>query len=418
MHKKVLALAVASVITAPAAFAQSSNVQLYGRAVLGIDNYSAEGARDQTATGANCTPGTAGCLSGSDVDRKGRIRIFDNSSRVGLRGTEDLGNGLKAIFQIETGVNIDNSSNTAQGGQTNGSSGFWASRDSFVGLDSNFGRLTFGRQSIYWANGVNAQFAANYINTEIPWTNGTSMGRISAPGTTPARVSNVVAYTSPTFAGLNATLSWSPGQGTGEINQEIVQANSTQDTDASIWGATVRGTWGPFYAQVDYADVNGNTQKGLAALPRIDGNAWKVGASWGYMPGARIGLIWVRSESNAVAGLARGDTANQQGWTINWEHTFGNFQVMAQYGQTGNLKDCDGATLTIDCGDSKANGYMIGGRYFLSKRTWLFASYNMVDNKSNNFADYNGGGITSINGAPTLYGADPEIWALGIFHQF
>ena len=66
----------------------------------------------------------------------------------------------------------------------------------------------------------------------------------------------------------------------------------------------------------------------------------------------------------------------------------------------------------------RRNGYMIGGRYFLSKRTWLFASYNMVDNKSNNFSDYNGGAITSVSGAPTLYGADPEIWALGIFHQF
>jgi predicted porin len=419
MNKKVMALAVAGVLAAPAALAQTSNVQLYGRAVLGIDNYSAEGARNTTAAGASCpTVGVGGCVSGGDVDRTSRIRIFDNSSRVGLRGTEDLGNGLKAIFQIETGVNIDNGSNTGQGGQANASSGFWATRDSFVGLDSNFGRLTFGRQSIYWANGVNAQFAANYINTEIPWTNGTAMGRISAPGTTPARVSNTVQYTSPTFAGLNGTLSWSPGQGTGEINQEIVQGDATQDTNASIWGATLRGTWGPFYAQVDYADVSGNTQKGLAALPRIEGNAWKVGGSWGYMPGARIGLIWVRSESNAVTGLARGDQANQQGWTVNWEHTFGNFQVMAQYGQLGDLKECDGVTLTIDCGDSKARGYMIGGRYFLSKRTWLFASYNMVDNKSNNFSDYNGGAITSVSGAPVPYGADPEIWALGIFHQF
>ena len=40
MNKKVMALAVASVLAAPAAFAQSSNVQLYGRAVLGIDNYT------------------------------------------------------------------------------------------------------------------------------------------------------------------------------------------------------------------------------------------------------------------------------------------------------------------------------------------------------------------------------------------
>ena len=436
MNKKVLALAVAGVLGAPAAFAQTSNVQLYGRAVLGIDMYEAEDARDQAALGQvqsattnaagnPCTPaqvGTAACTSGGSVDRKSRVRIFDNSSRVGLRGTEDLGNGLKAIFQIETGVNVDNGSNTGQGGQTNASSGFWASRDSFVGIDSNFGRLTFGRQSVYWANGVNAQFAANYINTEIPWTNGTQLGRVSAVGATPARVSNMMQYTSPTFAGINGTLSYSPNA------QEAVQGEGAGfEADGYLWGATLRGTWGPFYAQVDYADVNGNTPTGPGAGSRGDGQAWKVGASWGYMPGARIGVIWVRTETNnsfltaaqsAAQGFAQGDNVYQDGWTINWEHTFGNFQVMAQYGQTGNIKDCSNAI--IDCGDSGARGYMVGGRYLLSKRTWLFASYNLVDNKSNNFADYTGGAITSTVPAAgnVPWGADVQIIGAGIFHQF
>jgi predicted porin len=401
MNKKVMALAVAGVLGAPAAFAQTSNVQLYGRANLGLDWYEADGATD------------------SGNDRKGRLRVFDNSSRVGLRGTEDLGNGLKAIFQIETGVNIDNGSNTGQGGQTNASSGFWASRDSFVGIDSNFGRLTFGRQSIYWANGVNAQFAANYINTEIPWTNGTALGRINSGvlgSATPARVSNVVQYTTPTFAGLNATLSYSPNF------QEPVQANGLgTDTDGKIWGATVRGTWGPFYAQVDYADVTGNSQP--LGNPRLEGSAWKVGGSWGYMPGARIGVIWVRSEANNAVGLLPGDKVNQDGWTVNWEHTFGNFQVMAQFGWLNDLKSCNGDPGTVSCGDSSATGYMIGGRYFLSKRTWLYASYNLVNNDGNQFADYTGGAITSTNlpaggGVNYPYGADPQIWAVGIFHQF
>ena len=377
------------------------------------------------------------CQSGSSVDRKSRMRIFDNSSRVGLRGTEDLGNGLKAIFQIETGVNIDNGSSTGQGGQTNASSGFWASRDSFAGIDSNFGRLTFGRQSVYWANGVNAQFAANYINTEIPWTNGTSMGRISAQGSTPARISNIIAYTTPTFAGINGTLSYGPGWGGPAQSQENAQGEGAGfKADGYLWAGTVRGEWGPFYTQVDYAKVEGNTPT-FSGAPRGKGSAWKAGASWGYLPGARIGLIWVYTENNnafnptfnaatnvytfGVAtqnGFLPGDKVNQQGWTINWEHTFGNFQVMAQYGQTGNIKNCDNAI--IDCGDSKAIGYMVGGRYFLSKRTWLFASWNLVDNKSNNFADYNGGAITSVNATAgnVPCGADPQIWALGIFHQF
>jgi predicted porin len=405
----VLAAAVCGLLAASGASAQSSNVQLYGRANLGLDNYAADGARDATATGANCTAGTAGCTAGSDINRGSRMRVFDNSSRVGLRGTEDLGNGLKAIFQIETGVNVDNGSNTGQGGQSNASTGFWASRDSYVGLDSNFGRLTFGRQSIYYSNGVNAQFASNYINTEVPWTDGRAFGRITAPGG--GRVSNVVMYTTPTFAGLNGSLYYSPNP------QEAVQTNPPSDANGNVWGATARGAWGPIYAQVDYVSIEGNTP---ASGVRQDGSGWKLGASWGYMPGARIGLIGTITYDNQARGLTVGDKVNQYGWTINWEHTFGNFQVMAQYGQVSNLKSCDSDSDpgNVSCGDSGARAYMLGLRYLMSKRTWVYASYNGTWNKSNQFADYTNAGYTSVNGGPFPYGADPQVWAAGILHNF
>jgi predicted porin len=422
MNKKVMAVAVAGVLAAPAALAQTSNVQLYGRAVLGVDNYSAKGASSQ------------GAVPGSAIDYDSRFRVFDNSSRVGLRGTEDLGNGLKAIFQIETGVNIDGGSRSGQAGTDNVSSGFWASRDSFVGIDSNFGRLTFGRQSIYWANGVNAQFAANYINTEIPWTNGTGLGRM---GVTTARTSNTAQYTTPTFAGINGTLSWSPGAGCDTATlgangfcQESVQHQTSVEADGNVWGLTLRGEWGPFYVQGDYARGRGNSPL-AAGVPKVELDAYKVGASWGYMPGARVGIIWVRNEDNAARGLngvgrvAGTDQAKQDGWTLNWEHTFGNFQVMAQYGFTGDMSGCGNAGNqvllpgSVSCSSTGSDGYMIAGRYFLSKRTWLFASWNKVSNDSNQFADYTGGNITSVGTFTVFpYGADPQIWALGIFHQF
>ena len=404
-----LAAAVCSLLAASSAIAQSSNVQLYGRANLGLDNYAADGARDATATGANCTAGTAGCTAGSDINRASRMRIFDNSSRVGLRGTEDLVNGLKAIFQIETGVNIDNGSNTGQGGQGNASTGFWASRDSYVGLDSNFGRLTFGRQPIYYSNGVNAQFASNYINTEVPWTDGRAFGRVRVPA---SRTSNVALYTTPTFAGLNASLYYSPNA------QEAVQTSTIASTNGQIWGATARGTWGPFYTQFDYVSNQGNSPAGGGV--RSDQSAYKLGASWGYMPGARIGLIGTLAYDNQALGLTAGDKVDQWSWTLNWEHTFGNFQVMAQYGQLGNLKSCssDATPGNVACGDSGARAYMAGLRYFMSKRTWVYASYNGTWNKSNQFADYTNSSITSVNGGPFPYGADPQIWALGLQHNF
>jgi len=241
-----------------------------------------------------------------------------------------------------------------------------------------------------------------------------------------ARTSNTVQYTTPTFAGINGTLSYSTcAAGTSGTNtnfcQEAVQHNTTVKADGYVWGATLRGTWGPFYGQVDYIAGRGN--KSLNPLPAgqadLEANAWKVGGSWGYMTGARVGVIWARAERNNAVGLLGNDEVSINGWTINWEHTFGNFQVMAQYGWTSDLKNCNGDPGTVSCADSDSKGYMIGGRYLLSKRTWVYASYNRVSNGENTFSDYTGGAITSV-GSPTVvpYGANPQIWAVGLFHQF
>jgi predicted porin len=402
MNKKLMAAAVAGVLVAPAAFAQSSNVQLYGRINGGLDYYKATGA----ANGAN------------DID--GRFRVFDNSSRVGVRGTEDLGGGLKAIFQIESGVNVDAGGNSTQAGTTNGSTGFWGTRDTYGGVQAGWGRLTYGRQSMYWVNGVNAQYAGSWINTEIPWTNGTSLGRVSGGGVVAARVSNVIQYTSPTWAGNNFTVSFSPGQGGATTNQEVVQGNGTCiQPDAQIWGLTWRGTFGPIYGQLDWVGLQGNTQGPTVNPTGLEfqqkAQAYKAGVSWGYLPGARIGVIWVRQQQNAASGLQLGQTVHKDGYTINWSQTFGNIQAMAQYGWTGDIKSCAAAD-AVTCGDTSAQGYMIGARYLMSKRTWIYLSYNTVINKANDFIDYTGGGITSVSTTP--YGADPRILAFGFFHHF
>ncbi len=414
-----IAVAIGAALGAAGAFAQGSSVQLYGRVNLGFDHYSAEGARDQ------------GGIPGSAIEYEGRNRVFDNSSRVGLRGSEDLGGGLRAIFQIESGANVDTGSANGQNGRPNGSTGTWATRDSFVGLDSAWGRLTFGRQSIWYSNGELAQFASNYINTEVPWTDGRGLGRMPTPA---SRTSNVVLYTTPRLAGFNASLYYSPNA------QEAVQHNGCvlatpaatscaagtgQDADGRIWGATVRGAFGPFHGQVDYVDNRGNsplaTVNSLGAAvsggtDQAKTEAVKAGIGWKYLPGANLSFIYVWAKSNAVQGLSAGDEAKQDAWTINWEHTFRNVQAMAQFGMLNGLKDCDSG---IGCADSEAKAWMLGARYLLSKRTWLYASYNEVDNDGNQFADYVSAGYTSVASPVAVpYGADPRVWAVGMFHAF
>src|SRR3981189_1080289 len=130
MNKKLVAVAVAGVLAAPlAAQAQTANVTIYGR--LNIDYELLAGKQ---ADGSN--PNVS--------------RLSSNSSRLGVRGTEALGGGLNAIFQIESNV---------QGDTGNSSSSGVASRDTFAGLQSIWGTFRMGKITVpvddtmgVWAN--------------------------------------------------------------------------------------------------------------------------------------------------------------------------------------------------------------------------------------------------------------------------
>src|SRR5574338_490498 len=94
MQKKLIALAVAGLVAAPA-FAQS-NVTIYGRADYGMV------IRSGTADGLDAGP--------RNIDVNGKIEFasgVQGGSRLGFKGAEDLGNGLKAIFEIEYGLRMD-----------------------------------------------------------------------------------------------------------------------------------------------------------------------------------------------------------------------------------------------------------------------------------------------------------------------
>ncbi len=121
MKKTLLAVAVTTCAASGAAFAQSSNVTLYGIADAGI---SFQSHVNGGANGSGSVTGvTSGGLSGS---------------RWGLRGTEDLGNNLKGIFVLESGFDID-TGKSAQGGRLFG-------RQAYVGLQGDYGAVTLGRQ--------------------------------------------------------------------------------------------------------------------------------------------------------------------------------------------------------------------------------------------------------------------------------
>lgn len=390
MQKKLLALAVAGALAPAAAMAQST-VEIYGRANLGIDQYRATGA-----------------TAGSAFDFKGRTRIYDAASRLGFRVNEGLGGGMRAFVVLETGVNIDTGNTNGQSGTLNANTAGWASRDSYVGVGGGWGDVRFGRQSIYWSNGLLAQTGANYINAEIPWSSAVVLGRVQGPV---ARQANVVSYNTPTFGGFNASLSYSP---TSE------SSGAGANTDGRVLGLTGRYTSGALRAQFDWARNQGTTP--VTTTPRTKVNGTKGGVGWAYAPGSQVSLLLGRitNEGFAQTGFsANTDQVKQGWWAVNWEHVIGPWGIYAMYGA---LRNASGCSVAGGCDNTGAKAYTLAAKYFLSKRTGVYASFNQTRNESNQIADYVAGGMSSAPNAGLIPGiapgADPRIIAVGIMHNF
>lgn len=127
MQKKILALAVAAAFSAPA-FADNANVTVYGKAFMSLDNTRTDYYGKNTAT-----QGRVG---------NSMTTVHTNASRLGFKGEEDLGSGMKATFQYEAEFNLDANSNAATNGSGNA---FMGTRNSKVGLAvNNVGEVFLG----------------------------------------------------------------------------------------------------------------------------------------------------------------------------------------------------------------------------------------------------------------------------------
>lgn len=190
------------------------------------------------------------------------------------------------------------------------------------------------------------------------------------------------------------------------------------NTNGQGWSTRLTYGNGPFNVLFDYTVINGADLG--AATGRTKNSGTKLGAGWAYQPGSQIALIWNQHKNDNIAAAIgtianAGDDLKQSTWTLNWEHTFGNAQVFAQYAKGNSVSGMTGATT----GDSTVKQWLIGARYNLSKRTAVYASYNAINNGDLQYADYVGGGYTSANTlAVANRGADPRVTAVGIIHNF
>lgn len=304
MQKKLVALAITSLISMPV-LAQSS-VTVYGQMDIGVMSVPGDGD--------------------NNVTRIDSANWAD--SYFGVKGSEDLGNGLKAVFQVETELVNDDA--TGLGGK---------GRDTFVGLSGNFGTLIAGRLSTplnnwvgdYDPSGANA-FRTNNVNLT---------GSLELED----RANNTLAYAAPDMGGLSAVLFYS-------VDERTKKDRTDEKTDivakkTPLYGVGLRYDNDALSVMYTY-----HAKKNV-----VDNHALGLSYDFGM---ARVtgSYIFNQFDNNKLE--------DEQGWNVGVAVPVGNGAVTLGYGQESNIggtKDKDNkiAALTYS--------------YNLSKRTSLYAGY-------------------------------------------
>lgn len=405
MKKSIVALAVLSAVSG-AAMAQSS-VTLYGIVDVG---YQWNEAPTQVGTTTVQTP--SGPLVLPVIRKESWNAInggYQSGNRWGLRGSEDLGGGWRAIFTLESGFSIDTGAmgnadaTNAQGTASAATaSGRLFGRQAFAGFQSGLGTAVAGRLATF-SSGTGSFDMFGRVD---PFSAG--FGQAGLQNTfisvTGLRADNAIAYQSPKFAGFQGGVGYSTNINGAEV---APNGNNVQAFFAGLnWEA------GPFYAVVTYDSIDpGNlfpqkdTQKHL-----------QVGGTFA-IAGFTINAAFAQQDNiasiAAQPGITNGNffdlrsTAIPQydssAYMIGGTWTLGAWKFMASY----QWSDADGQNVNVPGRgivnfDPDYDVYGVGATYNLSRRTNLYIGY----------------GHRSADGTLAGSGFDASQFALGFRHLF
>ncbi len=406
-ERKLIALAVAGALGIPAAAsAQQSTVQIYGKL---YPEFTV--AKTSGATPAGTSSSTLG-KAPTGVDLKSRNSIDASNSRIGFRGTEGLGGSLKAIWQIETTVNVDD-----------GASPAFANRDSFVGLRGGFGTVRLGNMTTVFKDlgdpigilGISSgNFVAmsNVISSRVPFST-------NSAGSFHLRRNNSILYDTPEFGGLQFHVMYGPDE------------SRTGNLDADLWSAGVEYKRGPIEVALAheihndfFAGSNALRTNGLTALANpVNGTGSAHSKDTGTrltvlyrVGGARISANIATiefSESGGAAGTFENYKNNR--WSLTWEQRWSPapWRTTVAYGSS-SAGSC--SRVGAACTTSGLDGTMLtlGTDYSFSKRTALFLLYARINNGS--AALYRN--LANVSSSQIPVGADIIQYAVGIRHSF
>jgi predicted porin len=370
MNRNLLLAALGAALAGGAGYASAGPVTLYGNVNVSIDSIDIDGGGDD-------------------------INMESNTSALGVKGSEDLGNNLKAIFQAEFQFDADD------GGSLEG-------RDQWVGLSgNNWGKLRLGtistsykshgamidplyRTSLQGRGRSGTTKAGANIGSTSAFTGGMQSGLHRGKGNdAQGRLTNHVRYDSPSWSGFGFTIDYA------------LDDNDAQDGD-DTYGGGVQYKNGGILVFADYITTDSSTPDIYGDGTDTGDDAWKIGGSFmwggfGFYGQYEAGGLVDQQSSTLVSPSKAVTVGNDDAtlWHLAASYTIGNTLLYLGYGH--------GEDFQAKSNDYEHDAWTIALDHRLSKRTDAYVGWNQTD------VDSDGAG--AIDG-------ETDLFSLGLRHKF
>lgn len=422
MQKKLIALAIAGLSSA--AFAQS-NVTISGQMRVAVDNVRSGGA-----TAAN-------------ADLTSRTRVTDQNSNLKFAGTESLGGGLTAFWQVESAIGTDNNIGTTGSNVGTTNTATVGTRNTAIGLRGAFGEVFIGKWDAHYNSMANVEGAGLADGLALAANSLTLLNSINGTAITGSgRNNNTINYLSPNMSGFQVFAQY----GTGAEATTALQAKKDNSLNLRL-----QYNNGPIAVSYSYLANNGTgagvptaagtftcisatgaITTGNAACPATstaiggasaaatlgqgnDVRSNRFGGAYTFPMGLKVGLVWDKSKNTAKTAVET--YRERSAWVLPVSYKMGNNTFSLSYGKTNNV----GAEATAAAAVTTATGAkmtMLGYEYAMSKRTSVSATYIQVNNDTNAVYDF-WHPSSNVSGAGAVpAGSDPRMWSFGMKHTF
>ncbi len=390
MNKKLIVTAMGLVLAGGMSLA-NADVKVYGQLDVSVNATDSDvGSNNATRSGTPPVSNNDGTRLASDIGQNGAgysddINLTSNTSAIGVKGSEDLGGGMSAIFKVEWDADLVNG-------------GAFKGRDQYIGLKTEgFGKLVFGTTSTAYKS-AGSKIDAFYRTPLQMRAVGLQSNLHSGKGEIgQGRGTNMVRYDSPSFSGVSVT-------GTYQFNSNKQKSNqfnaAPQDDDPYSLGIQYKG--GGLYAAASYISTQqSNKAEAAQYIVRYDMGDLSLHGIYEFDDGLITaqanngrGQTGKDSAGNSTfnrAGSSRDDGADI--WSVGLTYKIANNLIGFDYGQRNNSNGKNntdnhrlqgiasnaarGGQVYDDIQDY--NAWRIAGYHKFSKRTRVYAGYAVTD---------------------------------------